>query len=363
MAYTTIDDPSAHFTTTLYTGNGSDDRSITNSANAGNFKPDWLWVKQRNTTRHHILNDSNRGATKNISTSLNNAESTGADGIQAFETNGFQVGTDTDVNQNSGTYVAWQWKANGGTTSSNTDGSITSTVQANTTAGFSIVTYTSNNTEGATFGHGLNSAPEIVIIKGRESSDNWPVFNGTSTTNSRSLHLEETTGEIPVSSYNFWNLYWDETRPSSTVVTLGVDAKVNKSGNEGFVAYCFHSVKGYSKIGKYTGNGNADGPFIYTGFKPAWVIYKNTSSASNWIIRDNKRTTSGGTNPNGTVLHPNLSNAESTNDSATVIDLLSNGFKIRNTENNDNTSGNNYVYMAFAEHPFVSSKGVPVTAR
>jgi len=360
MAYTTIDDPSAHFHTRLYSGNGST-QSITNNANAGNFKPDWLWIKERTSTSNHFLFDSNRGVGKYLHSNSTSSEGNDVHNT-SFDSNGFGVGQQNGTNENSQTYVAWQWKANGGTTSSNTDGSITSTVQANTTAGFSIVTYTSNNTEGATFGHGLNSAPEIVIIKGRESSDNWPVFNGTSTTNSRSLHLEETTGEIPVSSYNFWNLYWDETRPSSTVVTLGVDAKVNKSGNEGFVAYCFHSVKGYSKIGKYTGNGNADGPFIYTGFKPAWVIYKNTSSASNWIIRDNKRTTSGGTNPNGTVLHPNLSNAESTNDSATVIDLLSNGFKIRNTENNDNTSGNNYVYMAFAEHPFVSSKGVPVTA-
>jgi hypothetical protein len=358
MAYTTIDDPSEHFNTILWTGNGG-----TNAITGVGFKPDWVWGKDRVGTDNHHLFDTTRGTNQRLISNSTAAENTESNCLDSFDSDGFTLGSNTGLNANGEAHVAWNWKANGGTTSSNTDGSITSTVQANTTAGFSIVTYTSNNTEGATFGHGLNSAPEIVIIKGRESADNWPVFNGTSTTNSRSLHLEETAAEIPVSSYNFWNLYWDETRPSSTVVTLGVDAKVNKSGNEGFVAYCFHSVKGYSKIGKYTGNGNADGPFIYTGFKPAWVIYKNTSSASNWIIRDNKRTTSGGTNPNGTVLLPNSSSAESTNDSATVIDLLSNGFKIRNTENNDNTSGNNYVYMAFAEHPFVSSEGVPVTAR
>ncbi len=277
MAYTTIDDPSAHFQTTLYTGNRSSSQTITNDGNS-DLKPDWLWIKPRNDTvlHSHSLFDSTRGVTKGLASNINEAEYTTSSKVTSFNTDGFSIGNGASVNQpdRDVNYVTWQWKANGGTTASNSNGSITSTVQANTTAGFSIVTYVSNNTEGATFGHGLSSAPEIVIIKGRDSADNWAVFNGTSTTNSRSLHLETTDAEIPVSSYNFWNLYWDETRPSSTVVTLGVDAKVNKSGNENFVAYCFHSVKGYSKIGKYTGNGNADGPFIYTGFKPAWVIYK-----------------------------------------------------------------------------------------
>jgi hypothetical protein len=361
MAYTTIDDPSAHFITTLYTGDGNDDRSITNSANAGDFKPDWLWIKQREQTRGHALQDSNRGATKYLGSHTTSAENTNANGVQAFETNGFQLGTDTDINQNTGSYVAWQWKANGGTTSSNTDGSITSTVQANTTAGFSIVTYVSNNTEGATFGHGLSSAPEIVIIKGRDSADNWAVFNGTSTTNSRSLHLESTGPEIPVSSYNFWNLYWDETRPSSTVVTLGVDAKVNKSGNENFVAYCFHSVKGYSKIGKYKGNGSTDGAFVYTGFKPAWVLIKAIDRTVEWTLIDNARDTF---NPAGKQLSPNASDREYADaEHHAERDFLSNGFKLRGTANATNaSSSNNYVYMAFAENPFVSSKGVPVTA-
>ena len=359
MAYTTIDDPSAHFITTLYAGNGSDDRSITNDANAGNFKPDWLWIKNRSSTNGHALVDTTRGATKVIRSNVTNAEETEANGIQAFETNGFQIGTSGLVNTSSNNYVAWQWKANGGTTSSNTDGSITSTVQANTTAGFSIVTYTSNNTEGATIGHGLNSAPEIVIIKGRESADNWPVFNGTSTTNSRSLHLEENAAEIPVSSYNFWNLYWDETRPSSTVVTLGVDAKVNKSGGEGFVAYCIHSVQGYSKIGKYTGNFNTNGTFVYTGFKPAWLLIKATDRAAKWFLWDNKREPS---NLMDSVMVPNESEVENT-DTAFNMDFLSNGFKLRNNFSDLTANGENFLYIAFAEHPFVSSKGVPVTAR
>ena len=358
MAYTTIDDPSEYFHTQLYAGDGNDDRSITNDANAGNFSPDWLWLKNRSGTNSNALVDTTRGATKVLRSNATNAEETEANGIQAFETDGFQIGSGGLVNTNGNDYVAWQWKANGGTTSSNSNGSITSTVQANTTAGFSIVTYVSNNTEGATFGHGLSSTPDLVIVKGRDSADNWAVFNGTSTTNSRSLHLDTNDGEIPVSSYNFWNLYWDETRPSSTVVTLGVDAKVNKSGNENFVAYCFHSVKGYSKIGKYTGNGNADGPFIYTGFKPAWLLFKQTSAnGENWRIFDNKRS------PFNQVDDHLFASSNSVENDETGCDFLSNGFKWKNSDAHQNGNGAKYVYMAFAEHPFVSSKGVPVTAR
>ena len=358
MAYTTIDDPSEYFHTQLYAGNGNDDRSITNDANAGNFSPDWLWLKNRSGTNSNALVDTTRGATKVLRSNATNAEETEANGIQAFETDGFQIGSGGLVNTNGNDYVAWQWKANGGTTSSNSNGSITSTVQANTTAGFSIVTYVSNNTEGATFGHGLSSTPDLVIVKGRDSADNWAVFNGTSTTNSRSLHLDTNDGEIPVSSYNFWNLYWDETRPSSTVVTLGVDAKVNKSGNENFVSYCFHSVKGYSKIGKYTGNGNSDGPFIYTGFKPAWLLFKQTSAnGENWRIFDNKRS------PFNQVDDHLFASSNSVENDETGCDFLSNGFKWKNSDAHQNGNGAKYVYIAFAEHPFVSSKGVPVTAR
>jgi len=365
MAYTTIDDPSAHFQAQLYTGNRSSSQTITNDGNS-DLKPDWLWIKPRNDTvaHSHSLFDSSRGVTKGLASNITEAEYTTSSKVTSFNTDGFSIGNGASVNQpdRDVNYVAWQWKANGGTTSSNTDGSITSTVQANTTAGFSIVTYVSNNTEGATFGHGLSSAPEIVIIKGRDSADNWAVFNGTSTTNSRSLHLESTEPEIPVSSYNFWNLYWDETRPSSTVVTLGVDAKVNKSGNENFVAYCFHSVKGYSKIGKYKGNGSTDGAFVYTGFKPAWVLIKAIDRTVEWTVMDSARDTF---NPAGKQLSPNASDREYADaEHHAERDFLSNGFKLRGNANASNAnSSNNYVYIAFAEHPFVSSKGVPVTAR
>ena len=343
MAYTTIDDPSAHFQTITYSGNGAS-RSITNTGNS-DLKPDWVWIKERNNAVSHRIFDSSRGATKRIFSNNADAESTQSNSLTAFNTDGFSLGDGGSVNGGSDTYVAWQWAANGGTTSSNTDGTITATVQANTTAGFSIVTFTGNGAS-QTVGHGLNQAPVLSIRKKRETTGDWFVHTNVFDGGMDYLKLSTTGASSSSSLANF------------TSTTGAADDNSNQ-----YVVYFFHSVKGYSKIGTYTGNGSTDGTFVYTGFRPSWLMYKNTSSTSNWIIRDNKRTTSGGTNPNGTVLLPNASSAESTNDSATVIDLLSNGFKIRNTENNDNTDGNNYIYMAFAEHPFVSSKGVPVTAR
>ena len=228
MAYTTIDDPSAHFTTTLYTGNGSDDRSITNSANAGDFKPDWLWIKERDQTRGHLLQDSTRGATKYLGSHTNSAENTNANGVQAFETNGFQLGTDTDVNLNTGTYVAWQWKANGGTTSSNTDGSITSTVQANTTAGFSIVKYGGNDTAGATIGHGLGVKPQRIFLKNISFNDSWMCFDETNGANNfTSLDVADGTND----AYSMWN----DTAPTTSVFSVGSDSGgrwVNNTGDD-----------------------------------------------------------------------------------------------------------------------------------
>ena len=356
MAYTTIDDPSEYFTTTLYTGNGSDDRSITNSANAGNFKPDWLWVKQRNTTRHHILNDSNRGATKNISTSLNNAESTGADGIQAFETNGFQLGTDTDVNQNSGTYVAWQWKANGGTTTSfNESGSNPGgTYQANTTSGLSIITYTGTGSAG-TIPHGLGKRPKWISIKSRTESEGWHIISQLITGNTNGgMILNATDAEYTGGSNNT-----DTGSIDTTNIHVKTSGNVNTDG-QNYVAYCFAEIPGYSKFGKYTGNENADGTFVYTGFKPAWIMMKRHSDAGNdWIVMDTTRFTF---NVVEDYLRANTSDAE-TDQYAIDVDILSNGFKMKGTSGNINASSAGYVYMAFAEHPFVSSKGVPVTAR
>ena len=353
MAYTTIDDPSAYFTTTLYTGNGSDDRSITNSANAGNFKPDWLWVKERDQTRHHILNDSNRGATKNISTSLTNAESTGADGIQAFETNGFQLGTDSDVNLNTGTYVAWQWIANGGTTSSNSNGDITSTVQTNSTAGFSIGTYTGDADNSHSVGHGLGATPAWIIVKRREGSHSWIVWHQNLTaTSAYAVDLENTDAQANNTSY------FHDTAPDANTFHPGDGGATNGSGGT-YVFYAFKEIKGYSKFGSYKGNGNANGAFIYTGFRPAWIMVKLISgSGEDWHIFDSSRSTS---NVVKERLIANGSAAENANDS--ILDFVSNGFKFKENNAGWNGNGNTYIYMAFAEHPFVSSKGVPVTAR
>ena len=355
MAYTTIDDPSEYFTTTLYTGNGSDDRSITNSANAGNFKPDWLWIKERDQTRGHLLQDSTRGATKYLGSHTNSAENTNANGVQAFETNGFQLGTDTDVNLNTGTYVAWQWKANGGTTTSggSDDTVSTSAHQANTTAGFSIVTYSGTGTTGHTVAHGLGVAPEVILLKARNKAQNWRVFHHkTASDGTKRLILDQNNAQEDAAFLN-------DTAPSSTVFTLGASDDAWNASDGTYVAYCFAPIQGYSKFGLYTGNANTNGTFVYTGFKPAWVMVKSTTATEHWNIPVFT------SNVNSTVntLSPNLTNGERTMDQNPAIDFISNGFKFRTSDANYNANGGTYIYMAFAEHPFVSSKGVPVTAR
>jgi hypothetical protein len=354
MAYTTIDDPSAYFHIQLYTGDSNDDRDITNDANAGDFKPDWLWIKERTSTSSHQLIDSTRGSSNALLSDSSNAEDVDANRVQSFLTDGFQVGTASTVNENSQTYVAWQWKANGGTTSSNSDGGITSTVQANTTAGFSIVTYTGTGS-ATTVGHGLGATPKLVIVKERGNSNSWLVQSNLFSSSNfvTFLNRSDTGGENDSTTFN-------GTFPTSSVFSVGTHTGTNRSSGT-YVAYSFANIKGYSKIGTYTGNGNADGPFVYTGFKPAWVLFKNLEQAGGqWFIHDNKRETF---NPSNSSLFAESSQAETADNSALDIDFLSNGFKKRNTGSGANNSGIKYIYMAFAEHSFVSSKGVPVTAR
>jgi len=352
MAYTTIDDPSVYFQTTLYTGSGGSTQSVVNGGNS-DLQPDLVWVKNRTDARWHRLVDSSRGASKNLYSNETDAEGTEAS-VTAFNSDGFSLGTDTGSdgwNEDGDAHVAWQWKANGGTTASNTDGSITSTVQANTTAGFNIVQYVGNGSSGATFGHGLGVAPEVVILKNRDTARSWFVGHLSLGFNFIT-HLNQTTASDEDS------VYWNNTAPSSTVVTLGNNEGGNENTNN-FVAYCFKEKQGYSKFGSYTGNGNADGPFIYTGFKPAWVLIKKTSGAANWFMYDTKR------NPFNLVVNrliANGSEAENTG-SGDDIDILSNGWKARASAAALNESGGNFIYMAFAEHPFVSSEGVPTTAR
>ena len=352
MAYTTIDNPSEFFNTLIWTGNGSNPRSHTGLG----FKPDWTWHKIRDTASSHMLYDSTRGVGKRLHSNQNVAEATEtAEGtITSFDSDGFTLaaGTSNDfyVNTSSKTYVAWNWKANGGTTTSFTESGSNpgGTYQANTTAGFSIVTYTGTGSAG-TVQHGLGAVPELIIFKDRGDSSNWLVYTEP-TGNTHTLFLNRTVAkEDDATLYN-------DTTPTSSVFSLGAHNDIN-ANDDTYVAYCFTSIKGYSKIGSYTGNGSNDGTFVYTGFKPAWLLIKRTDAAEDWWLHDNKRNP---INPIDKQLYANNTNSVATE---TSEDFVSNGFKFRNFNLNWNASGGTFIYMAFAEHPFVSSKGVPVTAR
>ena len=354
MAYTTIDDPSAHRQTLLYTGNGSA-RSLTNTGNS-DLQPDWVWIKKRagGTARAHQLYDSSRGVTKLLHSNSDGAESTQSAGLTAFGSDGFTVGDDDGIGANTATYVAWQWKANGGTTTSfNESGNNPGgTIQTNTTAGFSIITTTGTGATG-TIAHGLGAVPHWWISKQRSNAENWAVYHVSNTSAPETEILTLNTTDATADNANAYN----DTAPTSTNLTVHTKNEVNTDGRT-YVHYVFAPIQGYSKFGSYTGNGNADGPFVYTGFKPAWLIIKRTSSSGDWLLWDNKRDTS---NVTDAVLKPNSNAAENTG--YWYIDFLSNGFKIRATDAEINQSGGTLIYMAFAEHPFVSSKGVPVTAR
>ena len=358
MAYTTIDDPSAFFQTKLYAGTGST-LSLTNDGNS-NLQPDWVWIKNRDSTNWHILQDSSRGSGKSLFSNDTYQETSDSStrNIQ-FDSNGITLSGSTssfnDINDSSDNFVAWQWKCNGGTTSSNTDGDITATVQTNSTAGFSIITYTGNGNNLDTIGHGLGATPDFAVVKGRtgDNTKRWFVKIPAVCGNSEILEWDTTNGKQDSGN-------GIETMGSSTI-TLGIDTGNVNSTNESsktYVCYAFKNIQGYSKIGSYTGNGNADGPFVYTGFKPAWVMIKSSgSNGDNWVVCDNKRDTF---NVMENILLPNTNSAEF---DETSFDFLSNGFKLRQNAATYNDSGDTFIYMAFAEHPFVSSKGVPVTAR
>ena len=341
MAYTTIDKPSDYFETKLWAGNGSS-QNITGL----DFQPDWVWIKSRTDTRKHNVYDSVRGVQKRIVSNSSVAEDT-ASGLTAFGTNGFTVGSETDTNGSGRNFVGWSWKA-GGSASSNSAGSITSSVSANQDAGFSIVTYTGGG-GNATVGHGLGVAPGMMIIKNRSASQNWVVYH-QSIGNTKNLYLNNTDATNTTSGW------FNNTSPTSTVFTIGNDGAVSGSGNN-LVAYCFAEKQGYSKFGSYTGNGSTNGTFTYTGFKPAFVLIKKSSGSAQWQILDNKRDTY---NPAITALFPDSTDPDTTSYNT---DFLSNGFKQRATTGSRNGSGATYIYMAFAENPFVSSTGVPACAR
>ena len=340
-----------HFNTVLYSGDDS-----TNAITVG-LKPDFVWLKKRSATSSHRLYNSSTyggpysaGASGSIYLKSNatTADTAGsANSLISMDTNGFTVhGTGGDTNADGSTYVAWNWKANGGTTTTNDAsstgiGTIDSVFQANTTAGFSIVTYTGNSTAGATVRHGLTVAPEMVIVKSRTSAHNWVVYHKGQGVD-KYIELNLTTASQAQSSYNMFN----STAPTSSVFTIG--SLVNTNTDKNYIAYCFHPVEGYSKFGSYTGNGSADGTFVALNFRPSWIIFKRTDSANSWLMLDNQRDTD---NPVHKFLHANETAAEDTSNDQDV-DFTSNGFKIRNANARNNASGGSYIYMAFAEAPF-----------
>jgi len=353
MAYTTIDDPTIYFNTVLYIGDASSPRTISGVG----FSPDLVWCKNRTTANDNRLVDQVRGANKEMSSNRTLAEySDNSDGnLTSFNSDGFVIteGSSNINNWNKDTdsYVAWCWKASG-STASNGSGDITSTVSANTTAGFSIVSYTGDAVYPSTVGHGLGSAPSVVITK--QSSAGTYSWNSYHAGLGNTYYIALETTSAADNSVDCWN----STSPTSSVFTINAIA-VNTSGVD-FIAYCFAEKQGFSKFGTFTGNGNADGPFIYTGFKPAYLLLKQSSaSGEDWVVQDNKRDTF--INPVDANLYASANNAEVSG--YRYCDFNANGFKIRNSLTDYNQSGTTYIYMAFAEAPFVNSNGVPCNAR
>jgi hypothetical protein len=354
--YTTINDPSAHFQTTIYTGNATSSTNINNTGNS-NLQPDFVWIKNRTGGNDwHDLTDTTRGATKSLFSNNTNAQGTAAQSLQAFLSNGITIGSDAQVNRNNVPYASWQWKANGGTTVTNTDGATNgynTTVQANQTAGFSIVKFNAPFDQGNgryNLGHGLGVKPECIITKCSSASADWYIYHkdmGGSNIYLR-LNLADATSTTGA-RYTFYE-------PAFTSTIFNMDWNNILLQNQDFICYCFAGVQGYSKFGKYIGNGSTDGTFTYTGFKPAFIIVKRINDSQDWVLWDHKRD---GYNQTDKSLTPNEPSAEETRS----IDILSNGFKQRQNNTATNADGSTYVYLAFASNPFTTSDGVPTTAR
>jgi hypothetical protein len=352
-----IDKPNLHFNTKLYTGNGS-----TQNITGIGFQPDWTWIKARaasgtgndNHSVCDVVRTKGSYGHPSIYPNLNSAEydpSSGNEVITDFISDGFALGGNENSNYNSNTYVSWNWKANG-TGSANTDGDINSTVSANTTAGFSIVSYTGTGSN-ATVGHGLGSAPGWIVLKNRTTNRNWEILHHKNTASPATQQLEFITDATATVTTQ-----WNSVMPTSSVFSIGTNDSTNKNGDS-FIAYCFAEKTGYSKFGSYTANGSADGNFIYTGFAPKFIILKRTdTNGYNWVLYDDKRNTY---NPWTNLLLPNLTNTEITSGGA--IDFLSNGFKLRSASGaNPTTNQGTIIYMAFGQS-LVGSNNVPCTAR
>ena len=360
MAYTTIDDPSAYFQATTYTGNSGNGHVITHTGNS-DLQADFIWIKMRSAGYFHVLYDTNRRPSGTpFSGSLyvltggdgygTGAENTGAYGPTAIGSNSVSMNSYDTINLNNETLVSWNWKANGGTTTafSESGSNPGGTYQKNETAGFSVVTYTGTGTAGEVT-HGLTTQPQVVIVKRRDASGAWATYHESAGITG-TLFLNESTAKGDTTAY--FHTGWG----AATKFPIGTNAITNADDGT-YVAYAFAEVQGYSKFGSYVGNGSANGPFVYLGFKPAFIMTKRTDSAGGWVISDLKRS---GYNGGNKELFANLDQAE---DSDSRYDLLSNGFKIRVNYASSNASGGTFIYMAFAENPFTTSTGVPTTAR
>jgi len=350
MAFTTIDDPSEYFQAITWSAESSGDVTVTFGGNS-DLQLDWLWSKCRNIGHSHALANSSVVSSGNyyyLLSDTNGAEDTGTDDLKTITSDGFTAGQDAHFGLSGRTYVGYGWKANGGSTSSNTDGSITSTVQASTASGFSIVTWTENGSDNATVGHGLGEKPKIIIPKRRDNTGHWLINNWVSEQDyAQKLKWNDT--EAQTSSDSFVK------DANSTTFTLGTDVDVNANTGT-YVAYCFAEKQGFSKFGQYTGNGSTNGPFLYTGFTPNFFFVKRWDGTASWHLYDGEREKFN----DGSRLAFKINTDEA--EFSKNVDFLSNGVKFRDTTSDANTAGGAYIWAAFARHPFVSSKGVPITA-
>ena len=344
MAYSTIDDPTLYFNTVLYAGTGSEQ-----TVSGVNFSPGLTWLKSRSNGQPNVLSDSVRGGNKQLYSADTQAETTYGQYLKSFNSDGFVLGTDSGINQSSQTFVSWNWKA-GGSASNNTDGNKTISLSVNTTAGFSVGTYAGTG-QDSTIGHGLGAVPDWLMIKNRSSgSRKWQLWHNGLTGTNKYLAIDRSDAELTDSAS------WDNTAHSNTVWNTYGSGEANQNG-ENFVCYAWTSIQGFSKFGSYTGNANANGPFIYTGFKPAWIMTKQINGSSSWIVHDSKRDP---INPIDEFFTVEERDAAGDLDS---FDLCSTGFKVRTSNGDRNSNGDTFAYWAFAESPLVNSEGIPNNAR
>jgi len=362
MAYTTIDDPSEYFQILAYTGNGANNRALVNTGNS-DMQPDWLWIKRRNSAEDAAMYDSSRGIdgsgnSLRLRPARDDAEITGDTSLDSFNSDGFTIDSGDQVNGNNSTYVAWQWKVNGGTVATNTAGTnIDTTEQVNALAGISILKYVGTGTDNDSLGHSLGAAPDAVIIKNRDETNGWQTFHKNNTTDPKTDVLNLNSNNPTTDN----DTVWSDVAPSSSVITLGTNDGVSK-GSVNYVGYVFKGIKGFSKFGGYTGNGNVKGTYVHTGFQPALIIVKKVDETQNWPMFDTTlrpRNLDSGAVDGNDFMYADLANAE---DQTPQFEIYSNGFRPTMTSDLANGDGHPYVYFAWAKHPFVTSKGTPITA-